>query len=81
MAKKTKIFGYYGGIRLLKAVCSKFYHLASSAGIRLEKNFSISYSSNIPFGSSLSFLIIYFFFLFSFVRVRVLVLFVSNQKL
>ncbi len=45
----VKLFGYYGGIRLLKATIKQFYDYARKNGIELHKrNFTIRYSSNIP---------------------------------
>lgn len=42
-------YGYYGGIRLLKAAVKKFNDFCHKEGIRLEpKNFTIRYSSTIP---------------------------------
>lgn len=50
LATKTQITGYYGGIRLLRATCKRFYELTKAADITLTKNFSLCYNSNIPFG-------------------------------
>ena len=42
-------YGYYGGIRLLKAAVKKFYQYCRKEKIKLEKkNFTIRYTSNIP---------------------------------
>ena len=42
-------YGYYGGIRLLKAAVKKFNDFCRKEGILLEqKNFTIRYSSTIP---------------------------------
>ena len=42
-------FGYYGGIRLLKAAARKFYLYCNARGITLPKrNFTIRYESDIP---------------------------------
>ena len=42
-------FGYYGGIRLLKASARQFYLYCVEKGIKLPKrNFTIRYDSNIP---------------------------------
>ena len=42
-------FGYYGGIRLLKACVKTFYTYCTSAGIRLsDDNFTLRYQSDIP---------------------------------
>jgi len=49
LSRKVGMFGYYGGIRLLKAAAKKFYNYCIENGIVLEKkNFSIRYDSNIP---------------------------------
>jgi len=42
-------YGYYGGIRLIKAIIKVFYDYCRELGIELDrKNFTIAYSSNIP---------------------------------
>ncbi len=42
-------FGYYGGIRLLKAAARKFYIYCNERGITIPKrNFTIRYESDIP---------------------------------
>jgi glucuronokinase len=42
-------FGYYGGVRLLKATVKKFADYCSQNSIQLDdRNFTIRYSSNIP---------------------------------
>lgn len=42
-------FGYYGGIRLLKAAIKRFHDYTRKNGIQLhDKNFTIRYKSNIP---------------------------------
>lgn len=47
--RKIGLFGYYGGIRLLKAAARKFFVHCRENGIALEKkNFTIRYKSNIP---------------------------------
>lgn len=41
--------GYYGGIRLLKAACRRFYDYCRDHGIKLPKrNFTIEYETDIP---------------------------------
>jgi glucuronokinase len=46
----VNLFGYYGGIRLLKAAVKKFSDYCSEKGIILpDKNFTIRYKSDIPF--------------------------------
>ncbi len=42
-------FGYYGGIRLIKATLKKFYEYCAHRGIELdERNFTIRYHTTIP---------------------------------
>jgi len=42
-------FGYYGGVRLLKASIKRFFEYCELNGLELEnKNFKISYKSSIP---------------------------------
>lgn len=49
LAEDVSLFGYYGGIRLLKASIKRFYNHCQQQNIKLEaKNFSIRYHSNIP---------------------------------
>jgi len=49
LAEDVRVFGYYGGIRLLKATAKRFHDYCREAGIRLEKrNFTLRYRSNIP---------------------------------
>ena len=46
----VKLYGYYGGIRLLKAAVKKFYDYCALKNHYLpEKNFTIRYKSDIPF--------------------------------
>ena len=50
LAEDVKLYGYYGGVRLLKAAVKAFYDYAIENGIDLdERNFSIRYSSDIPY--------------------------------
>ena len=45
----VRAFGYYGGIRLLKATLKKFYEYCERAGIDLdERTFTIRYHTSIP---------------------------------
>ncbi|MEM7391172.1 MAG: hypothetical protein AAF492_02400 [Verrucomicrobiota bacterium] len=44
----VKTYGYYGGIRLLKATIKKFFECFRDEQELTEKNFTISYSSTIP---------------------------------
>lgn len=49
LARDVRQFGYYGGIRLLKASVKRFFDYCSKQGIPLHsRNFTIRYSSNIP---------------------------------
>ena len=44
-----QLFGYYGGIRLLKATCKRFFEYCHECGLSLPKrNFTVRYTSNIP---------------------------------
>lgn len=46
---EIELFGYYGGIRLLKAMTKLFFLHCRNQGITLpSKNFTVSYESNIP---------------------------------
>lgn len=45
----VKLYGYYGGIRLLKAAIKKFYEHCLETNVQLpQKNFTIRYSTDIP---------------------------------
>ena len=49
LADDVRKFGYYGGIRLLKATIKRFYDYCCEQGIELhEANFTIRYGSDIP---------------------------------
>ena len=49
MCSDVELYGYYGGIRLLKAAGKKFFEYCRSLGLVLEKkNFTIRYNSTIP---------------------------------
>ena len=49
LASDVNSFGYYGGIRLLKASVKKFYDYATQHGHRLhDRNFTLHYTSDIP---------------------------------
>lgn len=49
LVNELQLFGYYGGIRLLKATTRKFYEYSRVAGITLPKrNFTVEYDSDIP---------------------------------
>ncbi len=49
LAKDVAQFGYYGGIRLLKATVKRFHDYCAKEGIKLhDRNFTLRYESNIP---------------------------------
>jgi len=49
LAKDVKQFGYYGGIRLLKASVKRFYDYCEREKIQLhDRNFTLRYASNVP---------------------------------
>lgn len=49
LANDVRLFGYYGGIRLLKATVKRFHDYATAAGHSLHtRNFTLHYTSNIP---------------------------------
>ena len=49
LAKKVRQFGYYGGIRLLKACVKRFFDYCTKNGHPLHgRNFTLRYSSNVP---------------------------------
>ena len=49
MARNLRLYGYYGGIRLLKATAKKFFDWCQEKGLALPKrNFSVEYKINIP---------------------------------
>lgn len=48
-AEKVKLYGYYGGVRLIKAALKKFYDYGEAKGIELSpKNFTVRFESDIP---------------------------------
>lgn len=50
LVEDVKMYGYYGGLRLLKAAVKRFYEYIEEKNIMLvEKNFTIRYDSNIPY--------------------------------
>ena len=54
LASYRRKFGYYGGIRLIEAIIARFYDYCEQKNVHLEnKNFTIEYSSTIPFGLGL----------------------------
>lgn len=49
LLREIQLFGYYGGIRLLKAVTKVFLHYCREHGITLpRRNFTVQYKSDIP---------------------------------
>jgi glucuronokinase len=49
LAEDVRRYGYYGGIRLLKATIKRFHDYCRERGIRLhDRNFTIRYESDIP---------------------------------
>lgn len=49
LARDVRQFGYYGGIRLLKASVKRFFDYCSKNQIPLHgRNFTLRYSSNVP---------------------------------
>ena len=49
LADDVRVYGYYGGIRLMKATISRFAQYCAEHAIQLpEKNFAVRYRSNIP---------------------------------
>lgn len=46
---RINLYGYYGGVRLIKAAIKTFYNFCMTENIELEdKNFTIGYTSDIP---------------------------------
>ncbi|KAH7672667.1 Galactokinase/homoserine kinase protein [Dioscorea alata] len=55
LIKRLESEGYYGGVRLLMAICKVFYKYCSNNNIELKKgNFTLSYDTNIPRQTGLS---------------------------
>ena len=49
LAEDVSLYGYYGGIRLLKATVKRFYDYCRQADASLhDRNFTIRYYSNVP---------------------------------
>ena len=49
MSRNLRLYGYYGGIRLLKATAKRFFDYCQEKGLELPKrNFSVEYKINIP---------------------------------
>ncbi len=55
LADDITLYGYYGGLRLLKASVKKFHDYCSRNNICLDnRNFTIRYKTDIPFGVGLA---------------------------
>ncbi|EPS69261.1 hypothetical protein M569_05505, partial [Genlisea aurea] len=55
LVNRLKSDGYYGGVRLLMAICKVFHDYCEENGIGLhDGNFSLSYDTNIPRQTGLS---------------------------
>lgn len=55
LSKDVEQYGYYGGIRLIKATIKVFYNYCKGNNIPLDnRNFTIEYKSDIPFGLGLA---------------------------
>ncbi len=49
LARDVRLFGYYGGVRLLKATVKRFHDYATEHGYAMhDRNFTLHYTSNIP---------------------------------
>lgn len=49
LAEDVRLFGYYGGVRLLKAAIKRFYDYCRDHGVVLaDRNFTIRYDTSIP---------------------------------
>jgi glucuronokinase len=49
MVRTVRQFGYYGGMRLLKATVKRFFEYCTKHGIDLHgRNFTLRYDSNVP---------------------------------
>ena len=49
MSRNLRLYGYYGGIRLLKATSKRFFDWCQEMGLTLPKrNFTVEYKINIP---------------------------------
>ncbi|KAI5651164.1 hypothetical protein M9H77_37169 [Catharanthus roseus] len=55
LVNRLKAEGYYGGVRLLMAICKVFHNYCKDNNIKLhEGNFTLSYETNIPRQAGLS---------------------------
>ena len=49
LVHQVRLYGYYGGVRLIRAAIKKFAEHFAAQGIRLpDRNFTLRYRSNIP---------------------------------
>ena len=49
MSRNLRLYGYYGGIRLLKATAKRFFDWCQEQGVALpRRNFTVEYKINIP---------------------------------
>jgi glucuronokinase len=50
LVEDVRLYGYYGGIRLLKAAIKRFVDFCDASGIKLDdkRNFTLRYESDIP---------------------------------
>ena len=49
LTRNLRLYGYYGGIRLLKATTKRFFDYCREHGVSLpQRNFSVAYKINIP---------------------------------
>lgn len=50
LSEDVELFGYYGGIRLLKAAVKRFHDYCKKENVKLhDHNFTLRYSSDIPY--------------------------------
>ncbi len=54
LARSIELQGLYGGVRLLKATLKQFYDYCQDKFLLQDRNFSISYQTNIPRGVGLA---------------------------
>jgi glucuronokinase len=48
-AMRTRLYGHYGGVRLIKAALKRFHEYSLEAGLPIhDRNFSVRYESSIP---------------------------------
>jgi glucuronokinase len=86
LSEDVELYGYYGGIRLLKAAVKRFHDYCKTEKIELhDRNFTLRYSSNIPYrlglaGSS-AIITACFRALMEFYQVKILPQFMANLVL